>query len=502
MALQSREGALALPVLDRVAKLLSLNDTPGYLVGGCLRDAIGRGLQDSARDVDIAVQGDPSRIAKNLATALGASLAPLDPDRGIFRLMIPAPAGEVGSQTCVVDLTGFSGSIEEDLARRDFTIDAMALDLSERERPDWPDRVVDPFGGRADLVRKRVRAVLPSVFRDDPGRLMRSLRLCSQLGFALDPDTASLVRSEAHRVGQVSPERVRDEFLAILSLPKSKTYLVVLDRLDLLCRVIPELEATKEVEQPVVHYWDVWGHTLHCVEAAEHVTQGHQNSPVFMFAPWTPQTESHFSEIISDGYSRRTVLKLGALFHDIAKPQTKTVDESGRTRFLGHSEMGAAMAEQRLKHLRVGNRAIGLVSKMVEHHLRPGNMRQETEMPTPRAVYRYYRDLGDAAVDTLFLALADYLAAKGPNLALEQWSAHARMIGCILEAGEQQPQTSGPARLVTGHEVMDHLALEPGPLVGDIVQTLIEAQASGEIHTREEALALAEQVLSGRQVRE
>ena len=505
--IQNRGLGESPPVLDHVIRsirLFPLGQGSAFLVGGYLRDALlglARG-QEPGHDLDIAVTGDSGSIARELSGALGGSTVPLDPSRGIFRVVVPGSPDPGEDAPWTIDLTAFSGDIQEDLARRDFCVDAMALDIGDCERDDWPDRVIDPFYGRQDLARKRIRAVSPTIFHDDPGRLLRSVRLASQLGFALDPDTVNVVRAQAHRLSQVSPERVRDEFLAILAMANAKRYLVILDRLDLLCRIIPELEATKGVEQPVVHYWDVWGHVMHCVETAELVTRGHQNSPVYMFVPWTPQADAYFSEAINDGHSRRTVLKLAALFHDIAKPQTKATDENGRTRFLGHPELGASMAEQRLTQMRLGSRAVGMVSKMVEHHLRPGNMSHGVEMPTPRAIHRYFRDVGEVAVDTLFLALADHLAAKGPNLSLEQWSAHARMIGHVLQAGTRQPQPVGATRLITGHDLMKHLALEPGPLVGEILEAVIEAQASGEIHTREEALALAEQTMSGRRAGE
>ena len=139
--------------------------------------------------------------------------------------------------------------------------------------------------------------------------------------------------ADASQVSRVAPERLRDEFMAILTLDGAKGSLEALDRLDLLCRVIPELEHTKGVDQPNVHYWDVWGHILHTVENAERITKGHQHSPIFTLIYWTPETDTYFSQPASDGYSRRTMLKLGALFHDIAKPQTKQQDDTGRTRF-------------------------------------------------------------------------------------------------------------------------------------------------------------------------
>jgi len=390
-----------------------------------------------------------------------------------------------------IDVAGFSTTIEDDLARRDFTVDAMALPLAAWTCGQWRERVVDPYNGIQDLTEKRVRSVSSSVFRDDPGRLLRAVRLAAQLGFRLEPDTARLIRRDASQIDRVSGERLRDELLAILAGDGARGQLEVLDRLDLLCRVIPELALTKGVDQPKVHYWDVWGHLLHSVETAELVTKGHQNSGIYMLVPWTEHLAEHFSEVVSDGHTRRTILKLTALLHDIAKPQTKSVDETGRTRFFGHSELGAEMAASRLAELRLSARGIAMVSKMVEQHLRPGNMRQGVDLPTSRAIYRYFRDLGDVAIDTLYLALADYLAAKGPELMPDEWGDHARIIAHILESGTRQTVSEKIQRLVTGHDLMQELGLEPGPRVGLLLERINEARAAGEVSTREEALALA-----------
>ncbi|MFB3119002.1 MAG: hypothetical protein ACE1Y2_00575, partial [Stenotrophomonas maltophilia] len=156
-----------------------------------------------------------------------------------------------------------------------------------------------------------------------------------------------------------------------------------------------------------------------------------------------------------------------------------------------HSELGAEMAVSRLTELRLSARGIAMVSKMVEQHLRPGNMRQGVDLPTPRAIYRYFRDLGEVAIDTLYLALADYLAAKGPELTLDDWGEHARIIAHILESGTRQTASEKIQRLVTGHDLMQELGLEPGPKVGILLEKIKEARAAGEVNTREEALTLA-----------
>ena len=282
------------------------------------------------------------------------------------------------------------------------------------------------------------------------------------MGFRLEQQTSQLAKADAHCIGQVAPERVRDEFLAILAMEGAKRSLEALDRLDLLCRIVPELAEAKGVEQPRMHYWDVWGHLMHSVEGAERITQGHQHSPIYTLVYWTAETAGHFNREVSDGISRRTLLKLAALFHDIAKPRTKTVDETGRTRFPDHSQVGAEMTSQRLSQLRVGSKGVALAAKMVEHHLRPAHMMQGVEFPTNRAIYRYFRDLEDAAIDTLYLCQADYIAAKGPEISPDDWAGHARMVTHILQTG-LQPAVSGRIdRLVDGKELMQHFNLGPG----------------------------------------
>ncbi len=458
---------------------------PAYLVGGYLRDSLMK--RHPERDLDIALAADPQCVGRDLAGVLGGSFVPLSPERGISRVVVKDP--EAGQWT--VDLAALPGSIEEDLARRDFTIDSLGLPLYAWDSPEQGGQVIDPFNGRQDLVDKVVRAVSPGVFRDDPARLVRSVRLASSLEFRLEPQTAQQTKADAACIGQVAPERVRDEFLAILALDNAKRSLEALDRLDLLCRIVPELAEAKGVEQPRIHYWDVWGHLMHSVESAERITQGHQHSPIYTLVYWTAETAAYFSQEVCDGISRRTLLKLAALFHDIAKPRTKQVDETGHTRFPDHSEVGAEMTSRRLSQLRIGSKGIELTAKMVEHHLRPTHMMQGLELPTKRAIYRYFRDLKEAAIDTLYLCQADYIAAKGPEIHPEDWASHARMVTHILQTG-MQPAVSGRIqRLINGKELMQHFNLDPGPVIGMMLDRVEEARAAGEIGTREEALALA-----------
>jgi poly(A) polymerase len=298
-----------------------------------------------------------------------------------------------------------------------------------------------------------------------------------------------LISRDAPLVTSVAGERLRDELLAILSVEGAKGHLKLLDGLGLLCRLFPELETTRGVSQPREHFWDVFHHSLETVETSELVTSGRRDDPLLAPVPWDGEIERHFSQEISDGHNRRTILKLAALLHDIAKPQTRAMDEAGRTRFFGHHNLGAAMAEQALLRLRISSRGIKAVCGMIQHHLRPSQMGPEGEFPTDRAIYRYFRDLGEVAIDTLYLSLADYLAARGPDLDIEDWERYAKIIRYVLHSGLREKAPQRLPRLISGHDIMETFGLPPGPRLGRFLEAVREAQAAGEIATREEALA-------------
>ena len=449
-------------------------------MGGYIRDSL-RGAP--SKDIDIAVSGDPIPIANELAGELGGTYIILGHTHQIARIIVP-----LGTRGWTIDLSTLHGSIQDDIASRDFTIDAMALPIGEWGNDGWEQRILDPFGGTEDLRKGIIRAVTSKVFEDDPLRLLRAVRLSASLGFSIEPDTAGQISQQAHLVTNVAGERIRDEFLAILALEGAKTHLQTLDELGLLCRIMPELELTKGVDQPREHYWDVFGHSINAVEAVERVTARKNGDSVSSVVPLENNISDRFHQEISDGHNRLTFLKLGALLHDIAKPQTKVVAEDGRTRFFGHQTLGAKMSKEILQRLRVGNRGVDSIYGLVENHLRPTQMTQGGEDPTPRAVYRFFRDVGDVAIDTLYLSLADHLAARGPDLDREGWRCHTEMVGHVLNLGENDIGLEKMPKLLDGDDLITEFGLAPGPTIGHLLEEVREAQSTGEIATRGEAL--------------
>ena len=471
-------------LIERLRAFFASRGAEPYLVGGVVRDLL-LGIQPA--DVDISVAGEATDVVAEMASALDGHLVPLDEDMDIARVVVPA-----GESTSYVDVSGRDGALTEDLGRRDFTVNSMAVPLGEGSIGHGLQEVIDPFGGLKDLRAGVIRAVSPSVFEDDPARMLRAPRLSAQLRFAIDDETGGRIRRDAHLVSTVARERVRDELLKLLAEPNADSSVRLLDELDILSRVIPELEEARGVTQPPEHYWDVFDHFIEAVGQVEVVLGSRLSAKEFVAgsAPGFDSMDAYFTEPVSDGHTRMTILKLAALLHDVAKPSTKTIEPSGRIRFLGHHTEGAETAAGVLSRLRVSGRGVELVRTMVAQHLRPSQMAQPGELPSGKAIFRYYRDLGDAAIDTLFLSMADYLAARGPDLARDEWANYCRVIGHVMHEGHDQSAPDALPKLVNGRDIMDVFTLSPGPRIGMLLDVVREAQASGKVKTREEALEL------------
>ncbi|GAH96198.1 unnamed protein product [marine sediment metagenome] len=268
-----------------------------------------------------------------------------------------------------------------------------------------------------------IRTVAETAFESDAARLLRAVRLAAELGFSIDKETEALIRRQSYLIARVAGERVRDELLRLLAIPQAEQLLPYLDKLGLITAMIPELAQAKGVEQPKEHFWNVFDHSLRTVIAVDFLLrQGiceYASEEVLAAAPWSAELAQHFALEVSSGSTRRLLLKLAALLHDIAKPQTKAIDARGRMRFLGHAKEGAVITATILERLRFSAKEVKLVETMVRYHLRPGQMTQN-ELPSPRAIYRYFRDTEEAGIDILFLSLADHLATRGPQLNMAQ----------------------------------------------------------------------------------
>jgi len=472
----------AASLLEKLVELFQKRNIDCYVVGGFVRDGL---LGRTNSDIDLAVDGEAIAIASEVAKAFDARMVPLDEVNQVARVVFP----QTGYQWHL-DFATIRGGIEEDLRLRDFTVNAIAIRLCG-VKDDWSRvEIIDPLNGCRDLSRMLVRAVSDTSFREDPARLLRAVRLAATLDFSIEPATEALIRRDSGLLSTVAGERLRDELCYILETHRAYQSLCYLDRLSLLAALMPELTSSKGVTQPKEHFWDVFDHSLEtvaCVERLLREQDSDKQDALIALVPWSPEMAQHFAQESAGGRTRRALLKLAALLHDIGKPATKTIEQSGRMRFLGHAKEGSAMAVQIMERLRFSNREIKMVQLMIEHHLRPGYLLSE-DMPSSRAIYKYFRDTGDVGIDTLFLGLADHLAARGPTLDLDQWRKHAEVTQYILSKWFEEKTTVTPPKLIDGHILIEKLGLSPGPQVGQLLEMVREAQAAGEIQTAEEAI--------------
>ena len=480
-------------ILDSLGGYLAGRDIESYLVGGFIRDTL---LGRDTADIDIAVAADALDIASEVADAFGGKYVPLDELNRVGRV-ITGKSGHSEAVQLKLDFSTFQGTIEQDLARRDFTIDAMAVNL-EILGESSADIIIDPFDGREDLQQEVIRAVSETSFSSDAVRLLRAVRLAAELGFSIDKQTGVAIQRDSHLVSGVAGERVRDELLRLLALPGAGKFVSLLDDLGLLTALIPELGEAKGVEQPREHFWNVFDHSIKTVQAVEFLLgQGdweYAGEDVLASIPWSPELSGHFNREVSSGSTGKSLLKLAALLHDICKPQTKALD-NGRIRFLGHSQEGAVTTADILERLRFSAKEKKLIETEVKYHMRPNQMSQEG-LPTGRAVYRYFRDTGEAGIDILFLSLADHLATRGPNLDLSGWQEHTGLVDYVISQYLEQKNIVQPAKIVDGYDIMKRFGIKPGPEVGSLLEAVREAQASGEVNTREEALVYIGELLA------
>lgn len=486
------------PVVEAIRAALTGKSAPVLLVGGAVRDAL---LRRPVHDLDFATPGDGRDVARRLANALGGDYYPLDAERKVGRAIV-----EFKGERFELDVAQYRGpSLASDLLGRDFTINALAVPLEGDLQSFY-----DPTGGLDDLRHKRLRQCAPDSIAQDPVRALRAVRQSMALRFQIEPETRNAIRRDGPRLRDASPERVRDEFMTMLGGPRPHVALRALDALGLLALVVPEIEAMRGVQQSAPHVFDVWEHTLNVVERLDGVvttigplrTDNSAASAaygliVYLLDRFRASLQAHLAAPLPNGRSAAGLLALAALLHDCGKPGTTSRDADGRIHFYLHERVGADLALERCRALRLSSSESERVSAIVLHHMRPMMLRQSSGGDVSRrAIHRFWKAAGPAGVDVCVLTLADYLGMVGPTLQVPDWLAMLQVAGALLDGYlNRREEVVAPPLLVTGHGLMKALKIEPGPIVGQILAAISEAQAAGEVTTAEEALSLAKALL-------
>jgi poly(A) polymerase len=459
--------------LERSARLgaarAALGPRTGWVVGGTVRDALlGRPLAE----LDLVVAEDPGAAARELARASGGHAFELSEKFGAWRVVDRDGA-------LLADITPLrGGSIEADLALRDFTVNAIATPLDG-------GKLLDPTGGLADIEGGILRAVGERSFRDDPLRTMRMARFAAELGFEVEERTVALARASAPALAAVAPERSFYELRKLVTAPDPLTGLRLMEATSVLGAVLPELVALKGVEQNPYHHLDVWGHTLEVLEQVLAV----ERDLVETFGEHAEAVRRELDRPLADELTRGEALRLGALLHDVGKPATRAVSPEGRVLFWGHDRLGADMSRDIARRLRASAATGEYLAQLALHHLRLGFLVHERPLAR-RHIYAYMRACEPVALEVTVLTTADRLATRGERTRPQAIEDHLVLAREVV--GEALAWRADPPRPpVTGEELMDALGIEPGPEVGRLLEELREAAFAGEVESKEDALRLA-----------
>lgn len=433
-----------------------------WLVGGSVRDLL---LGRPVTDIDLVVAADPEAAARALARHTGAAWFPLSERHGAWRVVRSGMTVDLAAQR--------GGSIAADLGGRDFTVNAMAIPLDGGD-------LVDPCGGRDDLEARRLRLVSERVFDDDPVRLLRLARLARELELSVDRDAERRARERASLADRPSGERVFLEMRRLITLPDPADGLRLLDRLGVLEVVLPELVATRGVEQSGYHHLDVFEHTLHVLDAAADIGA----HPAHYLQPHAAAVADELARPVGDELDVAGAVRLAAIFHDVGKPQTRAVSDDGRISFMGHDRESASAAREVLGRWKASTALVRCCTLLVAEHLRLGFMVKQRPIDR-RTAHRYLRATQPYPLASVVLSLADRMATRGRWARQRHLRAHAEtaaeLAGQLVElAAHPQPP------LLRGDEIA-RIAHVDGPRIGALVEALAEEQAAGAVESREQA---------------
>lgn len=450
---------------DEIIQILVKNSQEAdlYLVGGALRDFY---LGKPNFDKDIVVDKiDVKKYAKSLSKLLEATFVELDAENKIYRIVLQ-------DKINYIDIAALVGNnIEEDLKRRDLTINSVAINLKTLE-------ILDVTKGMQDLENKIVRHISEQNFIDDPLRLLRVFRFVALLGFEPDETTLKLVKKHAKSIHNVSVERINYEILRLFAGKYSTKALLQMDDSGLLKEIFPIFEEVKKVPENLHHHLDLFNHSIEVVNQIQQ-----------LYEQAEPAVKTHLDANDFGGHARLAHLKFAGFLHDIGKPQTWTIEEeTGRHRFIKHDDLGSKLVDEIFKANKFSKKQIDYLKKMVKFHIYPSNVVCAPEI-NEKIYMRFVRKMGSEVIDIIHLAMADRLSARGVEITPEIVEKNINSLKKLLKFYIEIKDGLEPLpKLLSGEEIMDLLKLKPSKTLGEIIKALKEAQCACEVNNKEQAV--------------
>ncbi len=466
VGLEEVKALFSRPPLGLASRLIPGWSARLFLVGGAVRDGF-LGLE--CPDLDLVLDGDPERPARDTAEALGASVFPLDEKRRIFRVV---------GEGWTLDLAPLKErDILADLKARDFTVNSIALEHTGEEIV-----LHDPLGGLGDLKEGLIRVSSRDSFLDDPLRILRGFRFFASFGWRMSADTLVLIWGAVDRLEHAARERVRDEIFRVLNSQRCFVTLMSMERYGVLFQVFPELKSLEGISQGRHHRVNLFAHTLFTVAGVE-TLERELPKP---FGSHAGPVGELLEETLVETRTVRSLLKLAALYHDLGKPDTLWTDHRGDIHFYGHERVGAEKALAAAQSLMLSNREADLIHYLVRDHLRPGQLIR-ARATGGRGVARLFRPGQQSALMLLSLFAADHLA-KGGGKTLEE------LRGPFAAWLDYNVSVLGQRRLkeplVRGGDLLE-IGFSPGPELGRVLRILNSLFWEGQLRDKGEALDMA-----------
>lgn len=434
-----------------------------YLVGGSVRDCF---LGKNTFDRDLIVADEDARtFSQKVAEFFDGKFIPLDEENKIYRVVLK-------DKKNYLDITNpIENSMEKDLFRRDLTINAVAVDIKTCE-------ILDLVGGVEDIQNRIIRGIKDFNFEDDPLRILRVFRFYSILGFEIDSHLLEVVKSLKDLILLPAKERIEYELMKLFDGKYADLALLKMDECEILNKLFPFVDELKQVPPNLHHHLDLFHHSI---ETVRQVGILYENS--------SDKVKSHMEKVDFGGFSRLAHLRLAAFMHDIGKFSTWTIEEdTGRHRFIKHDDVGSKLAKPILKKMCFSNKQIDYITLMIKKHMYPTMVVQSPEL-TDKVMMRFVRKMEDSAIDNILIAQADRLSAQGPEITKEIVEENISALNKLLNFYLQAQETIKPLpKLLDGNEVMKILNIKPSPILGQILNSLHEAQISGDVTTKEEAV--------------
>lgn len=442
---------------DKVLELLKIYDEDIYLVGGAVRDYL---LGKTTCDKDILVNNAES-FAKEFARKNNATFITLDSENKIYRVVLR-------DKINYLDITEpIEGSLEKDLRRRDFTINAIAINLKTKE-------IIDINNGQEDIKNRVIRSISEDNLVDDPLRILRAFRFSATLGFEIEQGTLEQIKRHKDLILNPAKERVNYEILKLFQ--GEYTPQVLLMASDIIELLYPVFTDVKKVPKNTHHHLGLYEHSVETVNQIQQI-----------YNTCSDEVKEHMNKVDFGGFSRLAHLKFAGFFHDIGKFSTWTI-EGDRHRFIKHDDVGSKMAKEILKQNKFSKKQIEYITSMIKNHIYPSQV-VSAENINDKIYMRYIRKMEDNVIDNIILAQADRLSARGSAITDDIVKDNIDRLNKLLEFYIMiKPKLKPIPKLLTGQEIMEIKNIPQSPILGKIISVLKEEQSEGNILTKAEAV--------------